>query len=297
MTDNDPTHQPPESATQINHDDDESDDHTDQSGHTHPTEIPTAEVTTVTDDSGADGPVLNNDLVTLLTSTDLMTLSPPPVEAGLSSPYEIITLISEDSATYGAEAHEEIVGKVEQEGLGKSPELFLSPTHNITNASSGLDADPEENGHLGRDGNPESEESSWESSGGPAVRLDVPPTNPYHSSDHRSERSEDGTGTEAPPSAEPETTLLPDLTFTPAWASEASPTVVSQESRSDLEYSTEPSVTEQSGDDSQKSEEAEHEDHTSPYTSTGEPGEELCANPTTTTNGELGVIKGILVLI
>ncbi|XP_075994423.1 brevican core protein [Genypterus blacodes] len=286
VTDSDPTHQPPDqSATQINHDEEDSDDHTDQSGHTHHAELVTVEVTMVTDDSSADTAVLNNDLVTLLTSFDSITLSPRPVDAEPSSPHEIITLIPEDSATYMAAAHEEMVAKVEQEGLGESPELFLSTTHNITNASSSVDADPKEHEHLGRDGNLESEEGSGESSGERLeVEPDVLPTSPNHSSEHRWEKSEDGT---APPSAEPDITLLPEPTFNPGWESEASAMVVSQESRSDVEYRTEPPVTEESEDDLHKGEEADHEDHTSPPTSTGEPEETLCDNaPTTTMKGE-----------
>uniref|UniRef100_A0A4W6D434 Brevican n=1 Tax=Lates calcarifer TaxID=8187 RepID=A0A4W6D434_LATCA len=188
------------------------DDPTEQSGHIHPAETPTAEVVTVTDDSGSsvDGFVLNNDPVTLSTSLVSVTLSPPAVEVEASSP-EIITFIPDSNASSGAEPLEDIQEKNEQEGLGESPEVFLTTTQNIT------DGVPESGGHDAREG-------SGESSGEiPEMKPELLLTNPTVSTDHASEGTDGEAGTGAPPPSDP-----------------SSPTP--QESRSDREYSAEPPV-------------------------------------------------------
>ncbi|KAE8289242.1 Brevican core protein Brain-enriched hyaluronan-binding protein [Larimichthys crocea] len=107
----------------------EPDDPTEQSGHIHPAETPTAEVTTVTDDSGSSVAVtvLNSDPVTLLASLASVTLSPPSVEVEASSP-EIITFIPESNASSGAESLEDYQDKLEQEGLGRKSRSV--PQHN-----------------------------------------------------------------------------------------------------------------------------------------------------------------------
>uniref|UniRef100_A0A4W6D401 Brevican n=1 Tax=Lates calcarifer TaxID=8187 RepID=A0A4W6D401_LATCA len=180
------------------------DDPTEQSGHIHPAETPTAEVVTVTDDSGSsvDGFVLNNDPVTLSTSLVSVTLSPPAVEVEASSP-EIITFIPDSNASSGAEPLEDIQEKNEQEGLGESPEVFLTTTQNIT------DGVPESGGHDAREG-------SGESSGEiPEMKPELLLTNPTVSTDHASEGTDGEAGTGAPPPSDVKITLIPDLTLTP----------------------------------------------------------------------------------
>uniref|UniRef100_UPI003AAE5BD4 brevican core protein n=1 Tax=Centroberyx gerrardi TaxID=166262 RepID=UPI003AAE5BD4 len=275
----DPTHEQSgvtiESSSPVDHSDEEFDGasldpstSTDQNEHIDPAEIPTVEVMTVTDDSGSseESPVQKNDLVTLLTSPVPVTLSPPSAEVEASSAGELITFIPESNATSGSELVEEIQHKVEQEGLGQGPEVFLSTTQNIT------DTEAEEE-------HPESDEGSGESSGeSPGLKPELLLTNPTLSTDRGSEGSETESGTDAP-SAEIEITLLPALTFSPGWESRPPPTVP-QESRSDLEYSAEPPVTEEH-DDVSKEQGVIAEDPTS-SPSTEEPEE--TASPTLTTD-------------
>uniref|UniRef100_A0A3P8RX81 Brevican n=1 Tax=Amphiprion percula TaxID=161767 RepID=A0A3P8RX81_AMPPE len=158
------------------------DDPTEQSGHIHPTESPTTEVISVTEDSGSsvDAPVLHSDPVTLLPSPspDSVTLSPPSVEVEASSP-EIITFIPESNVSSGSEPPEDIQNKLEQEGLEESPIVFLSTTQNIT------DSDPE-----GRE--EDTGEESGESSGeNPHMKPELLLTNPTLSTDHTSEATDD----------------------------------------------------------------------------------------------------------
>ncbi|XP_019120249.2 brevican core protein isoform X3 [Larimichthys crocea] len=220
----------------------EPDDPTEQSGHIHPAETPTAEVTTVTDDSGSSVAVtiLNSDPVTLLTSLASVTLSPPSVEVEASSP-EIITFIPESNASSGAESLEDYQDKLEQEGLGENPEVFLSTTQNIT------DSGPEGKEQEAREG---SGESSGES---PEVKSGLLLTNPTLSTDHTSEETDDG-GTDIPTASDVKITLVPHLTHTPSWEPEPSSSTL-QESRSDREYSVEVPVTEEVTDEVSK----EHE--------------------------------------
>lgn len=225
-----------ESSTPADHDDEtphsaseeEAEPEPEHSGHVHPAET-TAEGFTVTDDSG----VLNSDPVTLLTSSVSVTLSPPSAEVDASSP-EIITFIPESNASSEAGPVEDIQDKQEQEGLGESPEVFLSTTQNIT------DGDPEEREQDGGEG-------SGESSGeGPQVRRGFLLTT--LSTDHTSSEGADGeAGTDTPPESEVKITLIPHLTLTPGWEAEP-PSSAPQESRSDREYSAEPPVTEESDD-------------------------------------------------
>ncbi|KAI3361377.1 hypothetical protein L3Q82_012941, partial [Scortum barcoo] len=255
----DPTQEHPtvESSIPVGHADEESqsaseeeapDDPTEQSGHIHPAEIPTAEVIAVTDGrcgcTTGDAPVLNSDAVTLLTS---VTPSPPSVEVEASSA-EIITFIPESNASSGAESLEDIQDKLEQEGLGESPEIFLSTTQNIT--------DPEGREQDGREG-------SGESSGdGPEV------TNPTLPTEHTSERTDTEAGTDEPPPSDVKITLIPHVTLTPGWEPEPSSSTL-QESRSDREYSAEPPVV---GDSDDVSKEQEVTDEIS--SSINEPGSE-----------------------
>ncbi|TKS82584.1 Brevican core protein [Collichthys lucidus] len=232
----------PETSVPISHGDEESnstleeaepDDPTEQSGHTHP-----AEVTTVTDDTGSSVAVtvLNSDPVTLLASLASVTLSPPSVEVEASSP-EIITFIPESNASSGAESLEDYQDKLEQEGLGENPEVFLSTTQNITDS--------------GREGKEqEAREGSGESSGESAeVKSGLLLTNPTLSTDHASEETDDG-GTDIPTASDVKITL----THTPSWEPEPSSSTL-QESRSDREYGVEVPVTEEVTDEVSK----EHE--------------------------------------
>ncbi|KAM8735488.1 brevican core protein isoform 3-T3 [Acanthopagrus schlegelii] len=223
-----------ESSTPADHEDEEPHSTSEEeaepehSGHIHPAET-SAEVFTVADDSG----VLNSDPVTLLTSSVSVTLSPPSAEVEASSP-EIITFIPESNASSEAGPVEDIQDKQEQEGLGESPEVFLSTTQNIT------DGDPEEREQDGREG---SGESSGES---PEVRRGLLLTT--LSTDHTSSEGADGeAGTDTPPESEVKITLIPHLTLTPGWEPEPSSSAP-QESRSDREYSAEPPVTKESDD-------------------------------------------------
>ncbi len=213
------------------------DDPTKQNGHIHPVEIPTGEVITVTDDqcryTSTDAPVLNSDPVTLLTSPVSVTPSPPSVEVEASSA-EIITL-PESNASSGAEPLEDIQDKLEQEGIGESPEVFLSTTQNIT------DGDPEGRQQDAREG---SGESSGDS---PEVKPGLLLTNPTFSTDHTSERIDNEAGTDEPPPSDVKITLIPHLTLTSGWEPEPSSSTL-QESRSDREYSAEPPVAEGSDD-------------------------------------------------
>lgn len=225
-----------ESSTPADHDDEtphsaseeEAEPEPEHSGHVHPAET-AAEGFTVTDDSG----VLYSDPVTLLTSSVSVTLSPPSAEVDASSP-EIITFIPESNASSEAGPVEDIQDKQEQEGLGESPEVFLSTTQNIT------EGDPEEREQDGGEG-------SGESSGeGPQVRRGLLLTT--LSTDHTSSEGADGeAGTDTPPELEVKITLIPHLTLTPGWEAEPSSSAP-QESRSDREYSAEPPVTEESDD-------------------------------------------------
>ncbi|KAM9353601.1 LOW QUALITY PROTEIN: brevican core protein [Symphorus nematophorus] len=250
----DPTQEHPgvteEPSISVHHDDEDSnssteeadtEDQTEQSGHIHSAEIPTAEVITVTDDSASsDVPVLNGDPVTLFTSAASVTLSPAPVEVEASSP-EIITFIPESNTSSEAEPLEDIQDKHEREGLGESPGVFLSTAQNIT------DGDQE-----GRE--QDAGEGSGESSGeSPEVKSALLLTNPTLSTDHSSEGTDGEAGTDTPPPSDVKITLIPHLTLTPGWEPEPS-SPAPQESRSDREYSAVPPVTEESDDTSKEQE-------------------------------------------
>ncbi|XP_075937238.1 brevican core protein [Anarhichas minor] len=226
-----------ESSIPVGHGDEDSsgtseetatDDLTDQSGHIHPAEPPTVEVFTVTGDSGVNAPVLSTDPVTLTTSTVSVTLSPTSADVEAGSP-EIITFVPESNTSSGAEPLEDIQDRLEEEVLGEGPEVFLSTTQNIT------DSDPV---GVEQDGREESGDSSGES---PEVKPELLSTNPSLSTDHTD--GEDATDTPS----DVRITLIPHLTLTPDWEPEPSSSTP-QESRSDLEYSAEPPVTEESDD-------------------------------------------------
>ncbi|XP_045900937.1 brevican core protein isoform X2 [Micropterus dolomieu] len=283
----DPTQEPlgvtVESSIPVRHEDEESnstseeaapDDLFHQNGLVHPAEIPTAEVITATDDSGSsvDTPGMYSDPVTLLASPVSVTLSPPSVEVEARSP-EIITFIPESNASSGAEPLEDIQNKLEQEGLGESPVVFLSTSHNIT------DSDPE-----GRE--QDSREASGESSGeSPKVKTGLLLTNPTLSTDHTSEVTDSEADSDTPPPSDIKITLIPHLTLTPGWEPEPSlPTP--PESHSDREYSAEPPVAEESDDVSKEQEvmteittssNNEHASHGGDVeTSTDEPSIKIC---------------------
>ncbi|XP_044213902.1 brevican core protein isoform X1 [Thunnus albacares] len=218
----------------------EPDDPTDQSGHSDSTEMPTAEAIIVTDDSGSSvyTPVLNNDSVTLLTSLASVTLSPPSVEVEASST-EIITFIPESNASSEAEPLEDTQDKLEQEGLGERPDVFLSTDQNIT------DSDREGREREVREENSDSGEGSGESGESPEVKPGLFLTNPTLSTNHTSEGSDGEPGTDAPPPSDAKITLIPHLTLTPGW--EPEPSSTPQESRADREYSAESPVAEECG--------------------------------------------------
>uniref|UniRef100_UPI0037E78BE4 brevican core protein n=1 Tax=Semicossyphus pulcher TaxID=241346 RepID=UPI0037E78BE4 len=213
-----------------------TDDPTDHSGHH--TEIPTADVLTVTYDSDS------SDAVTLLTSSVSVTLSPPAVEVEASSP-EILTFISNCSS--GGEHVEDVQDKLEQEGIGENPEVFVCASQNTT------DSDPEET-------EPE-HEGSGESSG------DSQEVNPTLSVGVDGED-----GTDSSSRSDVKITLIPRLTLSPGWEPEPS-TSTPQESRSDREYSAEPPVNQES-DDVSKEQDVEDEDTTSSNNDHGSEGGE-----------------------
>ncbi|KAM4600405.1 brevican core protein, partial [Polymixia lowei] len=226
----------------------------DQDEHIDLAEVPTAELITFTYDSGSseEESSQSNDLVTLLTSQPIpVTLAPFVVEEEASSTDDFLTLIPEISTPSGSEHLEEVLEKVEQGVLGGSPEVLLSTTQKITETASGqeesLDSDHEGSGHeAGESGSgsehPESGEGSGEFSGeSSGAEPEVKLTNQTLSAVHETEETESTTDAT---STDIEITLLPDHTLTPRWDTEPPPTVP-QESRSDLEYSGEPPVTEE----------------------------------------------------
>ncbi|KAK2845077.1 hypothetical protein Q5P01_011736 [Channa striata] len=234
-----------ESSSQVDQGDDESnstsspDDATEQSGHISPAEIPALEVITVANDSesSADHSVLHSYPVVLLTSSVSVTLSPPPpVELEVSSP-DVITSIPEISAASGVEPLDDIQGKLEHEGLGENPNVFLGKSQNTT------DKDVEGR-EQGSDQNSESDKGSGDPSGeSPEVKPELLQIDLTHTS-----AGLDGeAGTGAPFPSEVRITLIPDLTLTHGWKPEPSSSTL-QESRSDGEYSAEPPVTKESGE-------------------------------------------------
>lgn len=155
------------------------------------------------------------------------------MEIEASSP-EIITFMPESNASSGTGPLEDIQGKLEQEGIGENPEVFLSKTPNNT------DSDLEVN-RKGSNQTQESDEGSGESSGEKAeIKPELLSTNPTLTTDHTSEGVDGDTGTSAPPS-EVKVTLIPHQTPTPGWDPEPS-------------SSAEPPVTEESGDVSKQQE-------------------------------------------
>ncbi|XP_074540337.1 brevican core protein [Halichoeres trimaculatus] len=200
-----PVHGDDESS--ISSEDEAHDDNTDHS------EVPSADVLTVTYDSDSSDPV------TLLASSESVTLSSPAVEVEASSP-EILAFISNCSS--GAEQLEDMQDKLEREGLGENPEILLCASQNTT------DNDPEEG-----------EQDAGEGSGEPSGE-EVKPNPTLSSSD-----GEDGG--DSSPESDVKITLIPQLTLTPGWEPEPS-TSTPQESRSDREYSAEPPIHQDSDD-------------------------------------------------
>ncbi|XP_032367309.1 brevican core protein isoform X1 [Etheostoma spectabile] len=197
----------------------------------HSRHVDTAAVFTVTEDSSVNTPVLNSDPITLLTPPVSVTPPFPSVEVEASSP-EIITFIPESSTPSGAGPLDDIQDKL-QEVLGGSQEVFFNKTKHST------DSDPEGREHDSREG-------LGESSGGSGEL-----TNPALSTDHTSERTGGWDATDAPPPAGVKLTPIPHVTLTRGWEPEASSSSLSstaQESRSDLEYSTELHVADGSED-------------------------------------------------
>ena len=230
----------------------ESDDPAEQSGHIHP-----AEVFTVTDHSGssADLPVLNSD-----PSSMAVTLSTPSMEAEASSP-EIITFIPESSASSGDLPLEDIQEKLEQEGLGERPNVFISTNQNKTRSimeqreqyvrgvsveSSGeipevtsqtLLVDQNEGGTEASDviskGIPhQSNTIGWEANDSPSA--------PEVTSQTLLVDQNEG-GTDA---SDVKSKGIPDQSNITVWEAKDSPSAT-QESHSDREYSAEPPVTEE----------------------------------------------------
>ncbi|KAM6995259.1 brevican core protein [Tautogolabrus adspersus] len=196
---------------------------TDHAAETHP-----AELHTVTYDSHS------SDLLTLLTSSVSVTLTPPPVEVEASSS-EIITFISNCSS--GANGLED-----GQDELGENPEKLLCTSHNTT------DIEHEERE---KDVPEESAESSGE--GG-----DV---KPYLTLSKRVDGDD--------PESDVKIKLIPLLALTPAWEPQTS---TPQESRSDHEYSAEMPVN-QDSDVVSKEQDVEVEDTTSSNKDPGSEGQ------------------------
>ncbi|XP_053288176.1 brevican core protein [Pleuronectes platessa] len=200
-------------------------DPVDQSGHVHPTELPTEEVIPVTEDS-TDAPAsctCSHDPVALFTSG---TPAPPSVES--SSP-EVITFIPESNASSGAEPLEDIQEHGELQDVQESQEVFLSTLQSTT------DSEP-----VGGGG--DETEGSGESSGGnQEMRPERLVTNPTATTDQAPEGTEGTEGTEAPARPDVRGTRIPHLTLTPGWEPEASSSSSSSlsESLSDREYSAE----------------------------------------------------------
>lgn len=178
-------------------------------------EIPTADVLTVTYDHDS------SDAVSLLASSESVTLSPPAVEVEASSP-EILAFISNCSS--GAEQLEDMQDKLERDGLGENPEILLCASQNITDDHDDLE-----------EGEQDAGEGSGEASG-----EEVKPNPTLSSSD-----GEDGGDSSL--ESDVKITLIPQLTLTPGWEPEPS-TSTPQESRSDREYSAEPPVHQDSDD-------------------------------------------------
>lgn len=241
MTGYDPTHKPSaetvESSVPMKHGDEEfsgtsdeeiPDDPTEQSGHMHPAENPTAEVVQVTEDaySSVGAPVLKNDPFTLSASPVSVTLSPPSVEVKASSP-EIVTFHPEHNVSPEPELLEDIQDKIQQEGSGENPEVFQNTPEN----------------HLEERERDSSEGSGDPSGENPPTKPDLFLTNPTlpggHTSMCVSETFSDA--------HEKKITLIPHLTLKPDWEPEPSSSTL-QESRSDREYSADSPVTVESDD-------------------------------------------------
>ncbi|XP_030606810.1 brevican core protein [Archocentrus centrarchus] len=231
-----------------------TDDLAEQSGHIHPPEISTPEVTFTDDTSSSiDAPVLKTEPVVLLASPISVMLSPPSVEVEASS--EIITFIPESNTSSGAEPLEDIQDKLELEGLEESSVVFT--TQNITNIQ------------------PKGSEKDTREGSGQSLE------NPTLSVDNNSVGVNGDAGTDAP-SSEIKITLIPHLTLTPNWEPEPSP-ATPQESRSDWEYSTEPPAATEESDDASKEQEIntsslnEHGSHRGEEeTGTDDPSVKIC---------------------
>ncbi len=225
-----------ESSILVDHGDQESNstseeaepgDADEQSGHSHPAEVPTEDIVTVSEHSGDS----SDPGATSLTSPITVTLSAPSMEAEANSP-EILTFTHKNNAPSGAETPENIQDKAELEGSG---EVFHSTAPNVTESD-------------GEEMEQEAREGSGESSGErPEVKSGLLLTNPTPSTDHNSEGLGGDAGTDEPRPSDVKITLIPRLTLTPSWEPEPSSSSP-QESRSDREYSAEPPVTEQSDD-------------------------------------------------
>ncbi|XP_062321457.1 brevican core protein [Osmerus eperlanus] len=103
--------------------------------------VTTDNIITVTSEPGSSEEDIHRDNypVTLLTSPIRMTLSPPVVEVEASSTGEVITFIPKASVPSGFDTLEENLDKVEQEGVGESPQMLITKTPDIANTASGLE--------------------------------------------------------------------------------------------------------------------------------------------------------------
>lgn len=193
----------------------------------HSGNIPPAEVSGVSDESGSsvDLSAVDGDPVTLLTPSVSVTLSTPSVEFEASSA-EIITFIPETSASFGAVIPEDV-----REELEEKSRILLGTSQNMTHS------DMDQREHDASEG---SGGSSGESQEATAVTL---------STDHN-----EG-GADQDPSSELKITLIPHQTLTPNWEPEHSSSSPSssyssssapQESHPDQESGAEPPVTEES---------------------------------------------------
>lgn len=197
----------------------EADESTEHNGHIDPAEFLNVEVPLVMNEtySSINSTVLKNNHVSLLVT---------PVSVTLLSSSEIVTIHPESPYPFKEEDLEEI-----QDTLEENSEVFLNTVPNTT------EYNPDE---MERDPSKGSDESSGES---PQINPELLLTNPTLSSDHATDGNISEGGTDATPLTEIKITLIPHLSFTPRREPEPS-TPTPQESRSDREYSTEPTVNE-----------------------------------------------------
>ncbi|XP_056143041.1 brevican core protein [Lampris incognitus] len=251
-----------------------------------PMGILTGETVMVTSGSGSrqEGSVGEKELVTLLLSTIPVTLPPFTLEAEENAHKESIT---------GSEHLEEVLHKVEQEGLGESMEVLVNSIQNTTETSSGQgEGESEGSGreagepHSGKEGSG-SGNGSGESSG-ENFNQEVPEVPDTTQSPSMTHITESSTGA---PSTGIEITVLPSLILTSKWETDTPPTELLK-SRANLEYSGEPPAPEEPDEFANK-QEVTSEDPTSPPP-TEEPDETTVLIPNMDNYNEMNVTAATL---